>query len=362
MQKWLIEFPGLVLYYFHREIRSYCTSIERWSGSKAITDPPKFIWTEQANEYLSQINNHIDFSREPADVVFPLTGFPGTGKTRLIYEILNKDSSNKSLVIYAQSDKNLDQLINNLLNEQSTNAIIVIDECSLKSRENLNDRLNGRKENIRVITIENRSELQKNIAASFVLKRCSVKETEEILTKNFPHQTQNNIRHIANYTEGYLRLAIILGNDPHFTDEAPANIKNYLSDRFKLSKDENNVLMVLSLFLKIGFKDDRLDELKAVCTNFQDYLGFDHNNFIRIANKLVQKMGSVAKAGRYYYLIPKLIARSYFNDAWDEFAKDRLCDFRKRIPPQLLEQFINRVTISSNSEAKNSSLLLFLMK
>ncbi len=189
-----------------------------------------------------------------------------------------------------------------------------------------------------------------------------MKETEEILTKNFPHQTQNNIRHIANYTEGYLRLAIILGNDPHFTDEAPANIKNYLSDRFKLSKDENNVLMVLSLFLKIGFKDDRLDELKAVCTNFQDYLGFDHNNFIRIANKLVQKMGSVAKAGRYYYLIPKLIARSYFNDAWDEFAKDRLCDFRKRIPPQLLEQFINRVTISSNSEAKNSSLLLFLMK
>jgi len=351
---WANSFPALVLRYFHPQLATSCLHLDKWK--KNITDvTPEFVPVPAWNKASDMIKHHIDFMKEVPDVVLPISGEAGVGKTRLVYECLASFEGARNFVIYADDEQKALELARLLANDSSLKAILVADECSINTRVHLNEVLRGAKERVRVIAIDNSGERPSCWEVPEIwLERIPREIVEKILAKNYPEVPEERRRAYADLAGGFVRLAAdlcrydrVIASAAGYIGPALGSIRDYL--RARVTNEELRVLKALSLVTKVGMKGDVAQQLDDLC----NLVDIDVQHFRDIANRLHDGPGFVARAGRFFYVTPEVIAQIGFDLAWLHWARDPQ-EFLQRIPQSLLEPFLKRVARSASNRVRQT--------
>ncbi|PAW27862.1 hypothetical protein BKC07_16905 [Peribacillus simplex] len=230
---------------------------------------PEYIVIPEWDGVTKQLQTMLDFSNDTPDVLLTVQGEAGVGKTRLVFESIKDLPQASSLVVYT-SDENLAiQAATMMINYPGVTSILVADECSLQARQNLKNILQGHSNRIRVIAIDNTGERPSDLTYQFWLEKMAPELLIGVLEKNYLYVPKERLQIYAKLSGGFVRLAADLSlNDTRIAIEGHVgaglpNIRDYYMSR--LSLEERKVLEAISLFNKVGYKQDVKEEIQFLC-------------------------------------------------------------------------------------------------
>jgi hypothetical protein len=347
---WASQYPSIIVKFFQpQSVNSL--GLENW-GKNITKLTSEYVEVDLWASIKQQIIDYTNFNNVPNTVILPIQGEAGVGKTRFIYETLLGIQNVENLVLYAIDKKALD-LAYPLAREQQAKTILVADECLPQTQAEIRNILSGVTDRVRVICIDNSGERIDTFTTQLWLERIPEADVDTILKKNFLTVPPDRRRAYVNLSRGFIRFAADLCNqDSQIATQGNINfvlsdIRTYLRNRLN---DDNKlrVIEALSLFRKVGYRDDVKDELDFLC----EILTLDRNKILEIAQELKDVPGYVAFAGRYLYITPEIIAQVSFEGAWKRWIEYDPSAFLEKIPQPLLDAFLNRVSTSSSEEVR----------
>lgn len=351
---WASQYSAIVVRFFQPQL-SNALALENW-GNNITGLTSQYVEVNIWASVKQKIIEHINFNNRCHSVILPLEGEAGVGKTRLVYETLSNLEGAKNLVLYTIDEKAL-EIAYPLAREREAKVILVADECLPKTQNELQNILNGVKDRVRVICIDNTGERIKESTQQLWLERIPEEDVDTILEQNFITVPADRRRAYVYLSRGFIRFAADLCNQDYII-ASDGNINSVLRDvryylKNRLNDDENDdkklrIVEAISLFKKVGYRDDVAQELDLLC----DILNLDKSKVLEIAQKLKDVPGYIAFAGRYLYITPEIIAQVSFEGAWTRWASSDPSAFLDKIPQPLLEAFLNRVSISSSEEVR----------
>jgi len=348
---WANRYPALIQHVFYGSTVSIVYHIDAFREI-ATTSTNEFVPIHEWFNITSLIRNHIDFSSNPPEVLLSIQGMAGVGKTRVVYEVVSSFKGSEGLVLYTDDDRNALKIANILLNNATSRAILIADECSVDARVRIKRVLNNCCDRVRIIAIDNSGERPIEQSSAIWMESITPDAVSSILEKNFPQVPANSRATYAELSEGFIRLAADLcrfdSKIANAGEVTPVfqSVWDYL--RTRLSKEELRIIMLLSLFSKVGFRDDVSDELDHIC----QISNIERSIFNDVAKKLHDVPGFVGLAGRYYYVTPEIIAHVAFAKAWEKWVSDNPDSFLKNLPSLLLESFNKRISASATREVR----------
>ena len=358
---WISFFPAVILQYFRQGASGMCLHMDVWGNN--ITDlTPTFIPVPDWAPILERIRDHVDLRLDPPSVVLPLQGEAGVGKTRMVFEALNKIEGIKGLVVYTEDEQYAQNLARDFANSAKRRAILIADESSVQTRIKLNGILQGHKDRIRVLTIDNVGIRPTSGDQTNWAKRIPKEIVKNILEMNFPLVSTTRCRMYSDLSGGFIRLAADMCKHDREIDTignltpALGDINAYLQSR--LSPRKLEVLCGIALFTKVGFKEDMGEEINLLSS----LINIDKNEILNIANELHNVPGFIGKAGRYFYVTPEIIANIAFEIGWQRWVKTDSDKFLNRIPPKLVDSFLVRVSQSATEEIRELTGVFFRKK
>ncbi|MEP0872383.1 hypothetical protein NDA01_21445 [Trichocoleus desertorum AS-A10] len=350
LAEWVGWSPGIVIEFFKPGLMRLL-HLEAWRPNITVSTPI-FVEIQAWAAVQQSILEHIDFNQSCIEVTLPIQGEAGVGKTRLVYETLASVEGAKHLVLYA-IDAQVLEVAHALANDFSARAILVADECLLKTRHQLINLLSGHSDRIRVICLDNSGRATSTAAAEIWLKNIPEDDVDSILKSNFPLVPADRRRGYVELSRGFVRFAAELCKRDASTGrssfrEALISIEDYFHNCLNNEDKLLEKVEAISLFRKVGFRDDVGEELDCLCKT----LNLDTAEVIQTLNKLKDAPGFVAFAGRYLYITPAIIARVSFSGAWQRWAAYDPSSFLSKIPDSLLESFLESVSISASEEVR----------
>jgi hypothetical protein len=347
---WANQYPAIVVRFFQPQFVN-SLAFEDWGMSIAgLTS--EYVEVNLWASIKQQIIEHINFNNSPSNVILPLQGEAGVGKTRLVYETLSSIEEAKNLVLYAVDKKAID-IAYPLAREREAKIILIADECLPQTQAELQNILGGVKDRIRVVCIDNSGERIDTFTQQLWLERIPEEDVDTILKKNFLTVPPDRRHAYVNLSRGFIRLAADLCNQDSQI-AAQGNINSVLSDtrtylRNRLNDDSKlRVVEAISLFRKVGYRDEVREELDLLCK----ILKLDRDNILEIAQQLKDVPGYIAFAGRYLYITPEIIAQVSFAGGWKRWIQCDPPTFLNKIPQPLLDAFLHRVSTSSSEEVR----------
>lgn len=344
---WANRFPGLILRFFRPEVGQACLHLEAW-GQNLTSDTPHFVSIPAWGEIFGHLKSHLSFATEPPDIVFPVSGEAGVGKTRLVYESVSLTETARNLVLYTNDDENARRLARLLANDGSAFGILIADECPLQTRVELRDLLRGVKSRVRVITIDNSGERPATGAPEPWLEQIPEDLVQKILKENYPSVSEEKRRAYAELSGGFVRLAVYLCKQYMLGNQTPdVSPAQELRDivRKALAEDDFIVLQAVSLIIRLGVSGDVAAEKSELC----NLLNIPEGTLDQSIRKLHDGPGFIARAGRFVYVTPEIVARIALEFAWQRWAQDPQA-FLRKIPASLLDPFLKRVAKSTTRE------------
>ena len=349
LANWCNKFPGLIFRFLSIDIDSL--HFHAW-GINITSETHTYVPIPTWEPYREAIKRHINISGECIEVVLPLQGEAGVGKTRLVYEALKETEGAEGLVLYTQDEQSAQRIATMLANDASVYAILIADECSLGDRMRLGELLQGHRQRIRVISIDNSGERPPTGSPEHWLGKVPSDHLDSILERNFPSVPADRRSAYASLSGGYIRLAIDMcghdGNIARAGHVGPAipTIQAYFHNR--LSNQERGIVEALSLLVKVGYKDDVSTELDHLCT----LTSLSRHEIETVVNRMHNSSGFIARAGRYLYVSPEIISQIAFDGAWRRWIEPDPNSFLLRVTDAILENFIKRVARSATEEAR----------
>lgn len=326
-----------------------CVSFEIWSEDVNISIPENFIEDEYRSKTIAEIRKKIRDENDKATFI-RVTGLSGIGKKRVVNETLSPDDL-KSLVIYVRSDpfKN-SKLFNYILTDPNLSAIIVIDDCSNKDHKLYYNKMGNKGSRLAVITISDEMGDIPPPTAIYYLKPLSEEKLRELLEDEFPDLNRSVCDRFSEIAEGYPKIALLLVenyrlkamdsndilsiNDQDLIDELIAGNLNRFSDEFRNIK---KVLMGISIFKKVGYKEDLVVQAKWV----SEYMGISWDDF-QLIIKEKKERGIIA--GNYFVTINPFLLEIYLvREWWDTFARitneEEFNKFIESVPVEFRREF-----------------------
>lgn len=347
--RWANKYPAIVIRFFRPQIAKLCVPFDSWRSSMTA-DAPQYVPIAHRDSLITEILDHIRFDNKITSPVYSIQGQAGVGKTRLVLEALSSESISSNLIVYCNDEKRAEELVISIVNDPDQMAIIVADECGPASRLRMESLLKSSKDRVRVIAIDN-SGIEPTGSTEVWINKLAIPDVEEILKVNFPDIPNRRRTTFAELSGGFLRIAIHLcNNDPGDSLDKSKNIWEILTASSRLSDDEQNTLLALSLFFKVGVFGDVADELKSLC----ELIGLDYANCKNIIEKISTTSGFIAKAGRYVYITPEILAREALLRAWRKWLAPDSDDFLKKVPQNLVDVFQTRIMRSGSDSARET--------
>jgi hypothetical protein len=345
---WASQFPAMRVAFVGAPLASVL-HMETW-GRNVTDKVQQYVPLAGRAGTTEALTAHVDMSRTPARVDHLVEGHPGIGKTRLVYETLQAAHVG-SLVLYTNDDRIAIEAAASLANANCT-AVLVVDDCPLPARLRIAEVLAGTRERVRVVTIQSPEQRQQFRADETWLSKMSDDDIDRILDVNFEEVPQDHRREYRDISKGYIRAAVELcRNDTlivtHGRHAALADLAEYVQVR--LNADQRVALEAVSLFHRIGFKDDVADEFRSAAT----LLRIDADAVAGTIAQMKDTPGFIAEAGRYYYVTPTVVADVAFHLAWGRWARADPRGFLSGVaalPSAAVESFLRRVSISANQE------------
>jgi hypothetical protein len=354
LAEWASQLPAIIIQFFRPGLGEV-VHLHAW-GRRFESETPRYVEIEQWQAVKQLIVDHTHLAKPPANVILPLQGESGVGKTRLVYEALCATPGTEGLVLYTVDDRVAESVAYSLANDTSSHAILIVAECSLKSRNRLLTILAGLHQRVRIVTIENSGRFFGADEMDIWLKKLPDESVEVILETNFPTVPAERRRVYVKASHGFVRCAIILCKKDYRIaakgDLGPAlpEITELLSLCLDEDTERLRIVELLSLVPKAGFRDGVANELTELCKLAP---GFDRNKTIEIIQRqLKDAPGFVALAGRYYYVTPPIVAQAAFDGAWKRWIAPDPDTFLEKIAPALVKPFIERVGLCGSQEVR----------
>lgn len=342
---WANQYPAILIKHFNPLLNSICLHMAAWSlAVQSYT--PAFVEVHDWQSLSVSIQQHCDLAVAPTDVIFAIVGETGVGKTRLVYEAL-KNHKLDGLLLYTDDEEHAKALANIFANSDSScKAVLIADESSPATREGLRRRLDSVKDRIRVIAIESGGIVKSSLSPEHRIIRPTRQLIEKILEANFPEVSMDRRATYAKLCDGFIQPAADLcRNDATLIASRNAPITSNIRDYFhrRLTQEELQVVRALSLFSKIGFKDEVAGELDQLCS----LVHLDRMNVEAIAHRLHDRPGFVNRAGRYFRVSPQIIAQMAFDEAWNIWIQQDPEGFFKSVAANLVQRFADSASQAS---------------
>jgi hypothetical protein len=354
---WAERFPGIVAWFHDRTQGVF--HWEAWQRNRrAVT--PKYVPNGNWDGVRQQILEHVQFDRPciGGDPCLFVGGAAGVGKTRLVFECLAELLQSSALVLIVEDEQEAKKIGIWLANADKQFAIVVADECSPQSRYFLNENLRGHVHRVRVISIDNTGDRLASTAARLLLSAPdALKNAEAILEANFEHVPNDRRRQYAQLSGGFIRLAADLCE--HDAEVGTGEMAGVLTDieRYARQRLGNNlnILCVIALFHKVGFREDVIGELEVL----RQLTGYSRQDFHDCVRATRESPGFVVQAGRYWYVTPEIIARVLFNEGWLRWVAPDLEGFLKKLPDEMRQQLVDRVATHARKEIRDQCASFF---
>lgn len=347
------RFPSLVAYL--RSDFSQCLPYSSWAGRRDITTPKNFILDDGREQIIEDIRGTL---RNPGEScpVFRITGLPGIGKTRLIFEALSPDDL-KNRVIYVTADQFQVELRSLLQNDNNLSAIVVIDECNINQHDSFVRSFSGRGPRLAIFTLSYETGKVPQPSTCFNLEPFNREKIEEIIKAEAPSLAGSVAYRLSEFADGYPFIAVLLTQSYLTTKDASAEdflsvdddgLMNRLiggemdvnSDHFHKTK---RALKGLSLFQKVGHKGESSGEAKWLAEHF----GITKNEFEEIISE--QKQRGIIKGDYYIYIRPFMLRIHLLKEWWGSrgLTIGSFNEFSESIPKEyrndLLQRFFDNI-------------------
>jgi hypothetical protein len=349
--QWANQYPSVIARHLRLPVDKF-RSHESWRAS-AVAETPTFVATEHHAEWATRIESHLNWSQKPAEVALTLYGNAGVGKTRSLFEILDRLENQRELVLYTTDEKAAIDIATALTNDSTQNAVLVADECLNRARVSLSTILRGNEHRVRLITIDNAFERTRRIAPELHVTRATEQETLRVLEANFDSVPLDRRMRYTRIADGSLRFAVYMcKHDSEILEtgnisSALRDAHSYYESRFSgvgvFDTKDREALEIVALVDRLGFREDRENELIELCK----LVHRDPQDTLERIEKIRTRMGFIASAGRFYYVTPAPVAMVAFDSAWERWVAPNPNSFLSGLPEDLVQPFQDRVSSAS---------------
>ena len=348
---WLSQYRGLVVKHFRPYLEPF-NHIESWGqGATAITKT--YVPVTEWQPVVAALEHHCDLSRSAHEPVLCIQAQPGTGKTRVVYEVLRARPALHGIVLYTNGAEHALALARSVLNDRSCRIVLVADECPVDTRVAINSLLMAVRDRCRIVCIDNSFDRPATGSAEYQLDKMPPTALAEILRVNFPAVPEERRRAYVEFSDGYVRFASDLcKNDAQIAAKGglqPAfgNIRGYLTSRLRQDYD---FVIALSLLTKLGCAGQVREQIGGLSRA----LGLDEAAMRRSLNAVKEQIGFVVRTPDYYYVTPELVAQICFEDAWARWVNPNIEHFLGQLDRELLDSFQKRVARSGAPEVRQA--------
>jgi len=348
---WLSQYRGLVVKHFRPYLGPF-HHIESW-GQRATAVTKKYVPVAEWQPVVEALKHHCDLSRSPQEPVLCIQAQPGTGKSRVVYEVLRAHPALHGIVVYTDSPDQAAALAKNVLNDPNVRIILVADECPVDTRIAINDLLMAARDRCRTVCIDNSFERPATGSAEYHLEKMSPDALRDILRANFPEVPEERRQAYVDFSDAYVRFASDLcKNDVLIAAKGglqPAfgSIRGYLRTRLR---DDYDYVCALSLLTKLGCAGNVSRQISA----FSAALGLDEAAMRRSLDAVKEQIGFVVRTPDYHYVTPELVAQICFADAWARWVAPNIEHFLGQLDGELLDSFQKRVARSGAQEVRQA--------
>ena len=188
---------------------SICSPYDRWGSSYDIRRPAAFVTDSARREKVKQFTETVR-TRTTCPVI-RVTGLPGVGKTRSVYEALRDyDLSNQVLYVQRAADLVGSSLLQTLVNDPGMSAILVVDECDIDDHRLLTNALAGLGPRLALITMSYEVGRMQTPTVQLNTEPLQQETIEQILQQEYPGMPSLAVRRLAEFADGYPRIADLL--------------------------------------------------------------------------------------------------------------------------------------------------------
>jgi len=340
-----------------------CLSYEVWAGRSDIEYPKTYVADDFRKKCASEIQDRL---RNPNGQcpLFRITGLPGIGKSRFVFEMLSPDDI-RNRVVYVKADGFLGSaLFNRLQNDGQLHAVLVIDECDISQHDEITRAFSSRGDRLAVFTVSYDMSNVSPGTSSYRVTQLSRESIEQILKGDSTKLPDDTIRRISEFANGYPRIAHLLAlsfgvatsSVPEgFIGISDVNLMNRLigggtdpnSEWFRKTK---KALTAISLFEKIGFEGQVQHESDWVASQFN----ISADEFRQVVDE--QKQRGIIQGKYFIYVTPFMLRVHLLQEWWrvsglnKETFEKFVAGMPEKARPDLLARFFEQVPYISNTE------------
>ncbi|KKN18393.1 hypothetical protein LCGC14_0956190 [marine sediment metagenome] len=319
---------------------------ENWGEFKNISTPRQYVKEEQRLFIIKEVREKLKNPDDETPII-RITGLPGVGKRRLVFEILSPpELNNNSYFIYSKAFKD-SNLISKILSNKDLELTLILNDCNLADHNEYREIFGNQGSRISIITISEEVETTTNKSFQYLLKNLSAEYLQEILRIAFGGLPEYLVQRFSEFSEGFPRFALDLAkrygeNPSDYSNIIELTDKNLLdkfiagkllinSSKFEKTK---RVLMGIALFKKVGYKDQLLKQAKWVCSEISK---LEWEEFQLIVRE--QRDRGLIEGYYYLHINPFLLETYLYSEWWETYGNfetiQEFQDFIEKFPVNL---------------------------